>query len=376
MKFVRDCMFPNVVTLSPHTTLIEAIRRMTREAAGFAVVLENMELIGLITEYDCVKWMIHGIHPESARIGDLSISVPQIVHENTPCQELLQIYYRRRFRRFPVLNEDELLSGGITEKQLLMAFPRSNLLAHYRVEDMIASDLPTVTPEVTYWEIARQIAQRHRGCVLVREGEIFLGMITEGDLLRFRLDPAWDPQTTARTLARVRLASIEPERDLLYALDLFTRTGHRRMPVVTSEGRLAGLLTQTDLLRQVAHSTRSRQAILNPEDVAEPAIWFEPHGDHRILAINEKGAKAMEINATEWVGRSVDALAQDPAVWGALATVLTNSGHITQINLPLRTGSGSGVCLSCRFRLVHTPTGEDRIFWAMAAPETGRDSCH
>ncbi|MBF0272866.1 MAG: CBS domain-containing protein [Magnetococcales bacterium] len=376
MKFVRDCMFPNVVTISPHTTLLEAIRRMTREAAGFAVVLENMNITGLITEYDCVKWMIHGIQPETARVGDLSVSLPQIVHETTLCQELIQIYYRRRFRRFPVLNEDEMLSGGITEKQILRAFPRSNLLAHYRVADMIASDLPAVTPDVAFWEIARQIAQRHRGCVLVREGDRFLGMITEGDILRFRISPEWNPDSLAASLAHARLASIEPERDLLYALDLFTRTGHRRMPVVTAEGRLVGLLTQTDLLRQVAHSTRSRQAILNPEDIAEPALWFEPHGDHRILAVNEKGAKVMEIDPAAWVGRSVSELAQDPMVWGAIATLLVNSGHINQINLPLRTGSGSGVCLSCRFKLVHTPAGEDRIFWAMATPENGRDSCH
>ncbi|MBF0627087.1 MAG: CBS domain-containing protein [Magnetococcales bacterium] len=375
MKLVRDCMFPNVVTLSPHTTLLESIRRMTREAAGFAVVLENMAIIGLITEYDCIKWMIQGIAPESARIGELPVSLPQIVHENTPCQELLQIYYRRRFRRFPVLNEDEMLSGGITEKQILRAFPRSNLLAHYRVADMIATDLPVITPELTYWEIARQIAQRHRGCVLVREGEQFLGMITEGDLLRFRLDPQWNPATTARTLTRARPDRIEPEQDLLQALDLFTRTGYRRMPVVTAEGRLVGLLTQTDLLRQVAHSTRSRQPVLNPEDIAEPAVWFEPDGEHRILAINEKGARAMDLDPSQWVGRSVETLAQDPAIWGAISTLLSSSGHITQINLPLRTGSGSTVCLSCRFKLVHTPTGEDRIFWAMAAPETGRDSC-
>ncbi|MBF0165604.1 MAG: CBS domain-containing protein [Magnetococcales bacterium] len=375
MKLVRDCMFSNIVTLSPHATLVESIRRMTREAAGFAVVLENMVITGMITEYDCIKWMIQGVKPETARIGELPVSLPQIVHESTPCQELLQIYYRRRFRRFPVLNEDEMLSGGITEKQILRAFPRSNLLAHYRVADMIASDLPVIPPEMTYWDIARQIAQRHRGCVLVREGDNFLGMITEGEILRHYVSPTFNPASTAASLAKSRPENIEPERDLLHALDLFTRTGHRRMPVVTADGRLVGLLTQTDLLRQVAHSTRSRQPVLNPEDIAEPAIWFEPDGDHRILAINEKGARAMEIDPHAWVGRSVRELSQDPAIWGAIATLLSSSGHINQINLPLRTGKGDGICLSCRFKLVHTPAGEDRIFWAMAASEGGRDSC-
>ncbi|MBF0125948.1 MAG: CBS domain-containing protein, partial [Magnetococcales bacterium] len=72
MSNVRDCMFPDVVTLSPHTTLLEAIRRMTRQTPGFAVVLEQMSLTGLITEYDCIKWLIQGLDPETTRIGSLS----------------------------------------------------------------------------------------------------------------------------------------------------------------------------------------------------------------------------------------------------------------------------------------------------------------
>ncbi|MEO5331864.1 MAG: CBS domain-containing protein [Magnetococcus sp. YQC-5] len=375
MKIVRDCMFPNVITLSPHTSLLEAIRRMSRQVSGFAVILDNMSLAGLVTEYDCIKWLVQKPDPETIRLGDLPLSVPQIVHENTQCQELLQIYYRRRFRRFPVLNEDELLSGGITEKQILQAFPRSNLLSHYRVADMTAADLPTIPPTLTYWETARHIVQRHRGCVLVQEGEHFLGMITEGDMLRFRISEKWHPDTMAITLAHPHPLTIEPERDLLHALDLFMRTGHRRMPVVTAQGALTGLLTQTDLLRQVAHSTRSRQAILNPEDIVEPAIWFEPDGEHRILAINEKGALALALDPAVWVGRPVGKLSQDPTIWDAISTLLTNSGVINQITLPLRSGSGLPVCIACRFSLVHTPTGEDRIFWTMGTPESGQSRC-
>ncbi|MBF0182352.1 MAG: CBS domain-containing protein [Magnetococcales bacterium] len=377
MSIVRDCMFPDVVTLSPQTSLLEAIRRMARQThgAGFAVVLENMNLTGLITEYDGIKWLIQHPKPESVPIGGLPISVPQIVHESTTCQELLQIYYRRRFRRFPVLNEDELLSGGITEKQIMRAFPRSFLLSHYRVADITAADLPTIPPTMTYWDIARLIAQRHRGCALVRDGDRFLGMITEGDMLRFRVGGQWNPETTAIALANPSPRTIAPELDLLQALDLFTRTGHRRMPIVTADGRLAGLLTQTDLLRQVAQSTRSHAAILNPEDIADPAIWFEPDGDHRILACNQKGARALELDPEQWIDRSVAALAQDPNVWEAIVTLLTNCESISQISLPLRTGSGEPVCMVCRFSLVHTPTGEDRVFWTMAPVESGRNTC-
>ncbi|MBF0162315.1 MAG: hypothetical protein HQL88_08500, partial [Magnetococcales bacterium] len=73
--------------------------------------------------------------------------------------------------------------------------------------------------------------------------------------------------------------------------------------------------------------------------------------------------------------RSVHELAVDPDIWGAITTLLQNCGNIDQISLPLRTGQGNGLCVTCRFSLVHTPTGEDRIFWTLLGMESGRSSC-
>ncbi|MEO5363350.1 MAG: CBS domain-containing protein [Magnetococcus sp. DMHC-8] len=382
MNIVRDCMFPDVITLSLATTLLEAIRRVMRQPFGFAVVLDNMAPVGLMTEFDLLRWVVAGHDIARACIRDFPLSTPQTVRENTPCQSLLSIYNHRRFRRFPVLNDENMLSGGITEKQILRALPRSELMAHYRVSDIMLPNLPAVTPQLTFWEAARQMVAWHRGCVLVVDGTRFLGLLTEGDMLRFRISADWQEQSLISQMPLAPVVTIEPEHNLLFALDLFVQSGHRRIPVVAqpagdeAEGRLLGLLTQTDLLKQVVDSARSHKAVLNPEDINEPAIWFEPDGDHRILALNEKGAAALSLDATAWVGHSVHALAVDPDIWGAISILLQNCGTIDRIGLPLRTGRGDGLCVSCRFSLVHTPAGEDRIFWTLLGMESGRARCH
>jgi CBS domain-containing protein len=375
MSIVRDCMFPNIATLSPETTLLEAGTRMVRQAPGFAIILKDMALTGLITDFDFIKWIVDGHDPKQTKISDMTIYPPQSVHENTNCQDLLKIYYKRRFRRFPVLNDEEMLSGGITEKQILAALPRSNLMAHYLVDDMVASKPPTVTPDMPYMEVAKQMISLHRGCVLVMEEGRYLGMITEGDLLRYRVDPNWSHDLKASEMTSNGAVTISQQADLLQARDLFVMTKHRRMPVVDQKGQVVGLLTQTDLLRQVADSARSHQAVLNPEDIEEPAIWFTPDDNHKILAMNEKGAAALEIDSETWVGRSVQELAVDPSVWSAISTLLLSCGTIDGINIPLKTGSGSSLCAACRFSLIHTPTGADRIFWTIGGMESGRKSC-
>ncbi|MBF0162316.1 MAG: CBS domain-containing protein, partial [Magnetococcales bacterium] len=232
MNTVRDCMFPDVVTLSPSTTLLEAIRRVIRQPFGFAVVLDTMALVGLVTEFDLLRWIVAGEDIHQTRIRDLSLSVPQTVQENTPCQALLRLYNHRRFRRFPVLNEEELLSGGITEKQIVASLPRSELMTHYRVSDLLSPHTPVVAPHLPVREAALHMMNWHRGCVLVAESDRLLGVLTEGDLLRFRVSAAWDAESLVGQLPFAPPVTIHPDRSLLFALDLFVRSGHRRIPVV------------------------------------------------------------------------------------------------------------------------------------------------
>ncbi|MBF0310999.1 MAG: CBS domain-containing protein [Magnetococcales bacterium] len=375
MNIVRDCMFPNIATLNPGASLMEVLRALVRQRPGFAVVLDKMSPMGLVTEFDLLRWVIKGFDLDRTHLSDLTLSAPLAVHEDTPCQELLRLYNLRRIRRFPVLNEDEILSGGIMEKQILSSLPRTTLLAHYRVIDLLTEEAPLVTPPITFDEVAARIVHWHRGCVLVGDTDRCLGVVTEGDALRCRLRPDWHPDMPVESFMTLAPLTINAQQNLLDALDLFLRAGHRRLPVVDDEGRLVGLLTQTDLLRQMGHSVRTHQAVLNPEDITEPALWFEPGGDHRLLALNRKAARLLELEEAEWVGRSIRPLAVDGGVWSAIATLLDSCGTLNQVTLPLRTGQGHGVCVSCRFSLVHTPTGEDRIFWTLGQMEKGGETC-
>ncbi len=76
----------------------------------------------------------------------------------------------------------------------------------------------------------------------------------------------------------------------------------------------------------------------------------------------KKGAEALDLDPETWIGKSITTLAVDQPVWAAISTLLLSCGTIEGINLPLRTGTGNAICVACRFSLIHTPTGADRIF--------------
>ena len=375
MKVVRSCMFQNIATLSPATTLHEATQIMANQRPGLAVILDNMQVAGVLTEYDIIRWIVEDRDFNNTSLGDLRLSTPHMVHEDTPCQELLRIYNQRRFRRFPVLNEDEMLSGGIMEKQILSAMPRSNLLNHYRISDMISQPPPTIEPNMPFSQVAELMVKWHRGCLLVAEGDKLLGIITEGELVFQRLAENWSPDMPAHSFSSPDPDTIEPQLNLGDALNVFKQTGHRRLPIVTAEGKLIGLLTQTDILKRMAHSARTHEAVLNPEDIDEPAVWIQMEAPHHIQAMNQKGADMLELDPDVWVDKSIIPLFPDPDLWSALAVVLANTRTVGPINLTMKTGKGSNICVSSRLSLIHTPTGEDRIFWRISNRDSDLQVC-
>ncbi|MBF0588217.1 MAG: CBS domain-containing protein [Magnetococcales bacterium] len=376
MPIVRDCMLRNIATFAPSTSLMEAIRRMLRQEIGLAVVLDNsMALTGLFTSFDLIKWMVRGNNLESTTLADVRVSAPIVVYENMNCQDFLKLYNQRRVRRFPVLNDDELLSGGILEQQILASMPRSNLLAHYRISDIMLKKTPIIQKNMVFSDMAKEMVSTHKGCMLICEGKKLLGVITEDDLLRERISESWDPKRPAGDFMQTDPRTIEEDRDLLYAIDFFQRTGLRRVAVVDQDNQVVGLLSQTLLLRQMADSARSRQAVLNPEDITEPAVWFEPEKEQTILALNQAGASLLKINISEWVGRPITELSEDPKIWSAIYTLLRHSGSLENISIKIRTGDGNQLCISSRFSLIDTPTGESRIFWTIDNVDGSGASC-
>jgi hypothetical protein len=208
----------------------------------------------------------------------------------------------------------------------------------------------------------------HQGCVLLHEGRKLLGILTERDLLRYRLRPEWSPELSMLDMMTPDPVTVDIETDLLKTIDILQTKGRRRLPVVDHTGELIGLVTQTGLLNQMAMAVRSRQAVLNPEDILEPAIWFSPHEGHAIQAMNRLCAELLSLDPHTTIGQSIAILSPGTDLWDAIVVLLHYCGRLGPLQLSLRTGTEEHSCMLCQFLLVHTPTGDDRVFCTFQMP--------
>ncbi len=119
-----------------------------------------------------------------------------------------------------------------------------------RVADvMVTSDLPLLTDKATMREVIVQLAERRGIAVVCDSSRSLMGVITAGDLTRvmeresdiFSLSPADMMTRSPKTAAEDELGSA-----VVFRME---KHGIMSMPVVTAEGKLAGVIHLHDLMR-------------------------------------------------------------------------------------------------------------------------------
>jgi CBS domain-containing protein len=123
-----------------------------------------------------------------------------------------------------------------------------------KVADLMARAPVTIAPGATVQDAARTMREAHVSSLGVVEGDRFLGILTTRDLTHRILAEALSPATLVRQVMTPDPLTLTPDQlgsDILQLM-LERRIGH--LPVA-QDGRLVGMITQTDLVRFQAVSS-------------------------------------------------------------------------------------------------------------------------
>lgn len=120
---VRDCMTPQVVTLSPSMEVVEAIRILLHHDITAAPVLDNEgQLVGILSESDCLQGTLLGSY-HSQEGGLVSEHMTTDVVITRPDDDIISVYQhfmKEHAFRVPVL-ENGLLVGMVSPKDIMSA---------------------------------------------------------------------------------------------------------------------------------------------------------------------------------------------------------------------------------------------------------------
>ena len=71
MKLLRDVAIQHLLTLEPHASLRQAAKSMSGRGVGSAVVMEQGDVGGIVTERDLLNALASDLDPDDVKVADV-----------------------------------------------------------------------------------------------------------------------------------------------------------------------------------------------------------------------------------------------------------------------------------------------------------------
>jgi signal-transduction protein with cAMP-binding, CBS, and nucleotidyltransferase domain len=121
-----------------------------------------------------------------------------------------------------------------------------------RVSELMHTPPVTCTPRATVGDVARLMASRNVGSVIIIDevGEVS-GIVTDRDIAMRGVAQGRSADIPVEAVLTRDVATIEPAADLADAASRMLKRNVRRLPVVDEHGEVHGLVALDDLVRNV-----------------------------------------------------------------------------------------------------------------------------
>jgi CBS domain-containing protein len=146
-KTIAEVMTPTPITVTPKMPLKEAITILAEhKIGGLPVIDEKGELVGILSESD-LMWQETGVEPPpyimildsiiylqnpgryekeihkalGQTVADVMSEKPITVKGNQPVKKAAQLLHDKQIRRLPVLDEQDVVIGIITQGDIIRA---------------------------------------------------------------------------------------------------------------------------------------------------------------------------------------------------------------------------------------------------------------
>lgn len=121
---LKDYMLKNPVKVKADADLFDAIEAILEyKISGVCVVDDENNLLGVLSELDCLKAILSAMYNEETSVGPVRGFMTPDVYSVSPHADIVDVaqeMLKRGFRRCPVVQDGKLV-GQITCRQLLRA---------------------------------------------------------------------------------------------------------------------------------------------------------------------------------------------------------------------------------------------------------------
>lgn len=246
---IRQIITRQVISVTPETPAEEAVAIMARSRISCLVVAKRKKPLGIFTERDLVRTANRHIPIGNRPISELMTTPVVTIPGSLSLYEAYSLMLTNRFRHHVVVDHAGRILGLMTQSDLINHLGHEYFVELRRIEQVMTAAVVTVSRDAAIKEALAFMAGPGISCVVVEEDHRPLGIVTERDAVRLVAEGIdLDTVTVAAVMSSPVLTVIMGTTVHEAAL-LMRQERIRRVVVVDGKGEIAGILTQSDIIK-------------------------------------------------------------------------------------------------------------------------------
>jgi signal-transduction protein with cAMP-binding, CBS, and nucleotidyltransferase domain len=120
-------------------------------------------------------------------------------------------------------------------------------------------DLWSIMPGATVYDALRMMADKDIGALLVMDGDKLAGILSERDYARkVILHNKSSRETLVREIMTEKVFTVHPAQTVQECMELMTQKHIRHLPVVDDEGKVYGVISIGDVVKDIMYQQRKK----------------------------------------------------------------------------------------------------------------------
>jgi two-component system cell cycle sensor histidine kinase/response regulator CckA len=246
---IRQIISHEVITVTPETPISEAIAVMAKARISCVVVADGKKLLGIFTERDIVKEASQNFSFGERPICELMSSPVVTISDDLSIYQAYDHMFTNHIRHHVVVDSDMNIVGVLTQSDIINHLGLEYFVEMRKIEQIMTPSVATVASDITICEVLIRMAEQKISCVVVADGHVPVGILTERDIVRMVSDGVDLKNVPIRNVMSSPVRTVVLGTTVHNAAMIMKQQKMRRIVVVDQAGGIKGIITQSDIVK-------------------------------------------------------------------------------------------------------------------------------
>jgi diguanylate cyclase (GGDEF)-like protein/PAS domain S-box-containing protein len=338
VKRLNEIMTPGVIGVSPETPVVKALELLRNKNISCILVLEDNEPVGIFTERKVVQLAAEqGLQLDDYAISDIMTSPVLTASRDMDIYSAYNILSTNKIRHLVVVDNDNKLCGVATQSNIVDHLGYEYFIEFKKIFQVMTRDLFTVSKDYSVEQTLQEMARTSTSCLLVAENGRPAGIVTERDMTRLLINGTNLKGLNVGDIMSHPVHTAHLTLPLLDAARIMKETRIRRIVVVDEDGKIAGLTTQSDIIKGLHGLSlqnlkqlvveKDRELEQTSRKLAEKTVYLDnilyssvdmgmvaADLNYNIVYFNPAAEQILDIPAVEVIGRDIRTVHQNKEI--------------------------------------------------------------